>query len=288
MMTLYLEPTWEREFRRLVLPSPDLARALTRRYLARVDKSASWVELKRGVEAGVIELGHLPVVERLGFASGTVLGAMFGFVADSIHPATTEVPLLDKTVAAVLNAGVTTGMFADPLPDDASEVAAAHHYIANVTAFPLVDLDALLDIRAELSGPLIAFRGAMADLAREIDAQPSDERFEREADAAYRRVVAPRLAELRELSEAARILPVLRREILENKGETVVSSAIAFAVAGAAAWPQMAQAAAVALAAGADVASGAYSRYRRIEGERRANKLLWLYEFERTVARHEK
>jgi hypothetical protein len=279
----YLDSFWDADWGRLQLPSKDAAMALADGYLSRVERDPSWIELRRAVDGGVLEIGDVPVVADLGFNPATVLGAMIGYLALSMDPKSTAVPLLDPMVTAAFNAAASAGMFPGKLPAGSTEAAAAHHFIAKIDAFPRAKLDELLDVRKELSGSLVAFRGAMADLAREIDAEPTEADFARHADSAYRRVVAPRLADLKTETSDLRIRSVLTNEIVEKKGETVAKTAIAFAAAGAAAWPQLAQAAVGAVVAAADIASGSIERYRDLQRQRRANKLLWLYDLERRL-----
>lgn len=284
-MIEYLQPYWEEGYRPLALPSRETAAALAEGFLARVEREQSWMELQRGTSEGLIEIGAVPVLQDQGFHPGTVIGGLIGFLADALDPANREIPMLDASVGAVLKAATSVGVITRPLPPGSREVGVASHYIASIPAFPETSLDVLIDVRRELAGPLARFRSAMAAMVADISEQPADRDFARAADAAYRRVVAPQLAELEELTKAQRLATVLREEVLRSKGETVAKAVIAFAAMGATAWPQVAQAAVGALVAAADVASGAYDRYRQGDERRRANKFLWLYEAERMITK---
>jgi hypothetical protein len=68
-----------------------------------------------------------------------------------------------------------------------------------LTELPIIDdvsVDEILDIRRELNGPLIRFRGALGKFAEEIKSAPWDKNFEIEAEQLFRKYIGPAVAEI--------------------------------------------------------------------------------------------
>jgi hypothetical protein len=59
----------------------------------------------------------------------------------------------------------------------AAQAMGAAGFLARLPTFPPAKVDEIIDIREELQGPLVRFRGAMVKVAREFTAEPWERDF---------------------------------------------------------------------------------------------------------------
>lgn len=104
-------------------------------------------------------------------------------------------PLLDADSKGLVRS-METAMPA--MGQRASEISAVAEFMSFLPSFPDLPMDEILDLRAEISAPLIRFRSAMVNLSRQFESRPLDDAFAREIEDAWREHVAPALAEIRE------------------------------------------------------------------------------------------
>jgi hypothetical protein len=136
-------------------------------------------------------------------------------------------PLFDAQSSGLLRAleGATRNAARKTMPR-AVEVATAATFMGYLPSFSSMPMDEVIDLRRELEVPLIRFRAAVARLSRDFESRPIDETFDAEVEDAWRREIAPALADIREalaehglLREVASIaLGDPRRLILEAGG----------------------------------------------------------------------
>lgn len=137
-------------------------------------------------------------------------------------------PLFDHGFRELVHSAVAEGALRAPrLPvRRATEVATAHDFLAKLPTFPLAKMDELIDVRAELSRPLIGFRSELVGLSRELGTSVLDPDFEEAATEAWRERVMPELQHLDELVEEKR----LRRAFgLEASRGDLVAPTVVFA-----------------------------------------------------------
>jgi hypothetical protein len=68
-------------------------------------------------------------------------------------------------------------------------------------AFPDAEMDVILDVRRQLTAPLLRFRSALAAASEHFSSAPWETSFPNDVDDFYRRVVAPALLEVQEALE---------------------------------------------------------------------------------------
>lgn len=140
-------------------------------------------------------------------------------------------------------------------------------------------MDAILDVRKRMTAPLVRFRAAVAEAARELEATPADAAFTAEALDINRRLVAPALVELEESLESLGALPTLRR------GWPKLAAGAVSLVAGAAVGvPDLAALAAATAGTIGPVLAYQELKYRSDESrDRRANKWFFVYDVQRRL-----
>jgi hypothetical protein len=116
-----------------------------------------------------------------------------------------------------------------PTEHDALEGTLASRLLGGLEGFPDASIDVILDVRERLESPLIRFRAAVAEAAREISSdEPSD------LDAAIadlkKRVVAPAIAEIAEELEALNARSTLLRVASNPLAAGTVAAQLSLAV----------------------------------------------------------
>lgn len=240
----------------------------------------SWRDLGKAVDLGLVTLSDMGNGTEYGFSREAAIAEYLALIRDLTAGTNRAIPMLDYSAAGVLEVGTEVGLLPTPLPRSSTEMGLAQHYMGYLPAFPDASMDAILHARRELSGPLTGFRSAMTEIAANIAASPIEGEFARLADEAFRRDLAPHLKEISDISRERDLLPALRQEIAAAHGGTIVKTAIGLAAAGAAQWPQVAQAALAAAVIAGDVAGAVYARRRELQREMATNKLVWLYELD--------
>lgn len=109
-------------------------------------------------------------------------------------------PLLDAQSSGLIRAFEEAfGLDATPASvQRGREISAAATFMGFLPHFPELPMDEVLDIRRSLASPLARFRGAIARLSREFSSRAIDVSFAAEVADAWRREVAPALADIRE------------------------------------------------------------------------------------------
>lgn len=171
----------------------------------------------------------------------------------------------------------------------ATEPHLAVAFIGRLQTFPDARMDEILDVRKALADPLVRFRSAVSEMARNMEETPIDDGFGRAADALYRETVAPALLELRELEEERHYLHQLARQASIGEAAPNLATAMGLAAAAYVALPNLA-AAAAGLAGGLlssvhGLATAVARERDRLAGTRRANKFLFLAQADERLGR---
>jgi hypothetical protein len=196
--------------------------------------------------------------------------------------------LFDDSSAAIARHLVETGI--QPLGtviQDAREAALGTGLIARLPALDRVSIDELIDVRAELRGPLVRYRKAIGDLTGLIKSGVLDISLHGEIDRLFRNEVEVALVELQEgmadhtiFREAARALGSDIKTLISG----TVGPAITYVVANAAGAGDIAAAAVAALPAAASVvhagAAGAIAQHA-FHVAARQSPMFYLYEVDR-------
>jgi hypothetical protein len=130
----------------------------------------------------------------------------------------------------------------------------------------------LIDIRSELKAPLTRFRSAMIEIACDLP-DPSDKTYEQEFTDAYRRVIAPNLSEIDELTRENTYLRQLSDAAVDVR--TWVPSAVGLGI-GIAAFTGIAELS-TAMAGLASIPLSALRAKSKQEGEIKRNRFFFLW-----------
>ena len=247
-------------------------------FIARQLSAAGGAELQSAVDAGHVQLRPIPgdVTDPIRYSAEVAehLEEVFEEALDATAP---TYPLFDVMAWLSLRPTVQTQSLTPSQMAPANEVALAARLIVDeLEAFPDAAMSDVLDVRDRLSGPLIRFRGALAKAAGEMESTGFDAVFEREAQALYRREVAPALEELRE-----GFIDLGARETLRRAGEGAVA-ALGIAAAGALTFSKLIAAALVPVGA----SGGLELKHRReVREAERANNYFFLWRADELLAR---
>jgi hypothetical protein len=239
---------------------------------------AGVAELATAMSVGVVDLDPLGAdepggVDQMPYRLGHLL-------ADVVAPGATTYPLLDESTSGLLRAMIAEGAIPNVDLASAAEPALATSWIGEMEAFPDAEIEVVLEARAALRDPLIKFRSAVLRISRDLESTPLDEGWQREASESYRREVAPRLVELRELAEEKRVFALLRHPDTTDLSRKLMAAGIGLFGASAAAAPALLGAA---VGITGDVAHAMYQRHQDVSEQQRANAFFFLFEAERRL-----
>ncbi|HEX7096602.1 MAG TPA: hypothetical protein VF183_12010 [Acidimicrobiales bacterium] len=182
--------------------------------LAKAKEAVGADDLLVAVQAGALTVGSIiesptsdVIADLLRAATGNAAGTtvddfVLGFTGRLVEMLgdRRSFPLFDAQSSGLIRA-LERAAFVNPSThamQRGAEVSAAASFMGCLPYFPELPMDEVLDLRRSLSKPLIRFREALARLSREFDSRPIDEEFEAEVEDAWRRDVAPALADIRE------------------------------------------------------------------------------------------
>lgn len=111
------------------------------------------------------------------------------------------------------------------------EVTSAASFMGFLPYFPELPMDEVLDLRRVLRVPLVRFRGAITNLSRDFECRPTDEEFDAEVEDAWRRDVAPTLADIRESLAEHGLLKETASVVLGDPRRLVAEAGGVFAAA---------------------------------------------------------
>lgn len=94
----------------------------------------------------------------------------------------------------------------------------ADNYIQRLPSFAEATVDELIDIKSELSQPLIRFRSKMISYSDSLQSMPWDNDFEKECDLLYDKEVAPALLEIEECTKDNSFIKNLGKKFFTDEG----------------------------------------------------------------------
>lgn len=187
-------------------------------------------ELVPALQSGLLEL-H-PILEAgMSVADDLMIKGLVARTGEVLADSTMY-PLFDDAMGDLVRAGLQQGMFTIPPRTGvhARQAGAAAGLFEMLPSFPMAHVDEILDIRAELEGPLVRFRGALAELAVGMQADAHDEGFREELDDLWVAKVAPALREIHDLIGQHTYLRELANR-LTNAGQTLAAAGLGVVMA---------------------------------------------------------
>lgn len=194
--------------------------------------------------------------------------------------------VLDNQMASLTSALINDGLLkpASRAIANAGEAAVGTGLIARLPAFPAAPIDELLDLRADLSDPLVRYRRAASELRGRLLGGPFDADIEGEIDSIWRTQVAPELLTIREaMADHGLVQEMLRLVGTSPKqfAGGVFSSGLAVYFGAVGSVEQAVGAGLAALAVGGPpVVKRALERSERLTPVKQ-NDLFYLYELDR-------
>ncbi len=190
-------------------------------------------------------------------------------------------PLLDADAAGLAQLVVSS-------PARATEISLAVSLMDCLPAFPSLPMDEALDLRKALAAPLIRFRGAVARMSRTFESRPYDDAFRVEVEDAWRREVAPALADIREaLAEHGFLREVASVALGDPRRLMAEAGGVLYAANGFV--PSLSKLIDVGFAAGSvgvDVAGRALRRSTQVKREARKNAFYFLAKLDSEASSH--
>lgn len=198
-----------------------------REVVSRIGAESGASELKGAIAAGLLRVVELSgagnlVASAVDAAAGTTSGAeSFGGLALSwadelvrLLQDPTQRIILDPEAISLVQSMADAGLISIP-PGVAERSRAAHlgaGFIGRLPVFPDAPFDELLDLRTELSGPLVRYRGAVVHMSKSLQSSPFERAIVEEADDVWVETVAPALADLEDaLTEHGLVREMARR-----------------------------------------------------------------------------
>jgi hypothetical protein len=240
---------------------------------------AGAAELAPALKAGVVEID--PLVAPDGVAGDDDLSQAYFHRLGALLSEAGVYPLFDDETGDLVRAGVVEGLFEIPTGAErrGKQVGAAAEFIVRIPALPGASMAEVLDVRAELHGPLKRFRISVIRLSRLIESSFLEEDFSGEAQDVYDAEVAPALEEIAE----AFITNSYLKEMAASTAKDVKTllaggAALTLGLAGIADVPTIAATSiGVASAAGSTAVQASFNVKRRRE-EARRNQVYFLYQ----------
>lgn len=186
-------------------------------------------ELEIALESGLVEVEHI-LARQEDFED---IFIVFLLKLGEVLASGEAYPLFDDKTGSLVSSGVAQGLIA-PSKDSLSrgkQVGAAAELMSHLPAFPHATVSEVLDIREELSGPLVRFRAAMVRIARLIDTAQHEPDFRSTVEQEYRSDVAPAIQEIRDRVEANKYLQQLLGEASKDIPRWLGKGVLAIALA---------------------------------------------------------
>lgn len=251
-------------------------------------EQAGMPELQAAMTAGVLGI-HLLGLEdaKPDEFSDKVIDGLTAVLTAAVSGTVRTFPMFDDGTGDLVSSMIADGLITDARATRSNEIGAAGRLIGQLEAFPNAGMDVVLDVREQLTKPLVRFRAALARASGEIESPAwKTEELAREVEDLYRREVAPALADLEEAMHELGARATLRR--VASDAEMVKASA-AIAIS-ASAGVGLAHLPHVVFGGGAlvaGIATTAREADRRSEVRRRreSNEFYFLYEANRRLRR---
>lgn len=132
----------------------------------------------------------------------------------------TSNPLFDNNSYALINAALKAKLikFTDSEKAKITHVGLVDNYLQRLPSFEEASIDELIDIKNELSKPLIRFRSKMMNYSEGIKSLPWDKDFENECNALFVKEIEPVLLEIEEATQENSFKKNLGNKFLTQEG----------------------------------------------------------------------
>ena len=132
----------------------------------------------------------------------------------------TSNPLFDDNSYSLINAAVKAKLinFSESEKAKITHVGLVDNYLQRLPSFEEASIDELIDIKNELSKPLIRFRSKMMDYSEGIKLLPWDKDFENECNALFVKEIEPYLLEIEEATQDNSFKKNLGSKFLTQEG----------------------------------------------------------------------
>ena len=259
-----------------------------RQALAQAVAESGLAELAPAVAAGrltIETLGIGPVVHPTDFAQ-TAAETYAGVVSQAVA-CSDATPLLDAETARGVGRAVAAGRV-DVSPARSARArngGLAAHTLQRLPLFEKATVAEVLDVRADLDGPLVRFRAAITDFADEVAGAVWDADFPVEAARVYDQRVAPAVADVEDAVASVGYLRELVSRYAERPGQFVPVTAplLTVALTSADALSQTVAATLSGLSLAANAAQ-AWHASRDARREVQARRLFFVYAAGRRLA----
>ena len=141
----------------------------------------------------------------------------FEKLTESIH---TSNPLFDNASYSLMNAALKAKLikFTDLEKAKITHVGLVDNYLQRLPSFEEASIDELIDIKNELSKPLIRFRSKMMNYSEGIKSLPWDKDFENECNTLFIKEIEPALLEIEEATQDNSFKKNLGSKFLTQEG----------------------------------------------------------------------
>ena len=207
----------------------------------------------------------------------------FGLLMDSIH---TSFPLFDEISNDLMAAAVRSRVISlsDTECRKITHAGLSKNFIHRLPSFDSASVDEILDIRKELGGPLIRFRGKMLEYSDNIQAMPWDKDFIDECSILYEKEIIPSILEIEEQTKDNGFVKNLAKNVITDGDFLKSAGGLLVGVAAAGVISSFSQAfstdTAVILAGGtwaAQKIAMTYEEYHKTKQEITRNDLYFYY-----------
>ncbi len=167
-------------------------------------------QLAPAVQAGLLEIKPLgfnyvesPILGGLPDSSNTFSDAIMNDFIDELQIVMRRVhtyPLFDGSTSNLVTLAEREGLFARPAGTDskAKQVHAAAAFMDRLPTFENATIQEILDIRDELSDPLVRFRSAISRISVQLDGGPHTDAFSAGVEQIFVNDIQPALLEIHE------------------------------------------------------------------------------------------
>jgi len=182
--------------------------------LEQVHESLGSTELAQAMQRKLVAVEDLGSTERadtlvsaVNAATGAPGDDLFdqvlgGFLAGALNAMSDPkaLPLLDADATGLIRAfeAELGGQVVGESGTRGREIGAVASLAGFLPYFTEMPVDEIVDLRRELSAPLVRFRAAMARMSRDVVSRPLDEDFQAEIEQRWRSDIEPALLEIRE------------------------------------------------------------------------------------------
>lgn len=195
-------------------------------------------------------------------------------------------PLFDEQSNDLMKAALESNII-NVSPTDKRKIThagLADNYIQRLPSFSEATIDELIDIKSELSQPLIRFRSKMLSYSDSLQSMPWDNDFEKECDLLYDKEVAPALLEIEECTKDNSFIKNLGKKFFTDEGFWKSTGGLVLGIAAGGAISSfndvISTEQGMLAAGGAFVASkiaGAYNEYRKTKKDIQRKDLYFYY-----------